>query len=1048
VEEEEDAQGGSRGGTADVSELTSNPNLETYYTALGLFDAEDQKALFGVARTILPTNFRVFPASPNADLVLRQLQERFAHLLDRLSPEARSAVFAEMDVEPVAGELGPFPLAWSGGLAWQVNLARRRMRKVEVVRDFLTFLRERTETGELSRQEAVSMLPPLVLDVQPHHRVLDMCAAPGSKTAQIVEALHARENEEGLPSGFVVANDLNPKRAFLLAHQVGRGTSPSFLVVCHDASVIPDPSALLRRASSLRRLARDQAAIAEAAAIAHERAAGYFDRVLADVPCSGDGTMRKNLDVWPRFSPASGLLLHATQLSIAKRGCQLLSDRSGRIVYSTCSMNPIEDEAVVAELLRWAAGGLRLLDSSTLLPGLKRRAGVSHWPVMDALYRRWPSPRFVADVLARAADPALPTGPDALRALRALQTATAAEADVRQADAEAEQAEAAQEAAQEAAVVLDDGDEGQDGERRGGLLKGLPPATATVATSVEEEALRLRSLPEPRRTRRILALSHMPISLWPPTALEAADMHLDRCIRVAPHDQNSGGFFVAVLERTGPVPMRSAHRPEKAATSIADAFDLRNTRKRDRDDATPAPADAKRPRPEDPGQEDAPAEPLEDDDDHAAAPAAVAAADAADAAAGAAVAAADAADAAAGAAGADATADAASAAAEGAGVAADGASSTAAASLPRWLLESREWMIPDVVTDPSRSGLLQRPLQNVRDVVSREFGLPASFPWDCVWMRTSEGSGLIYVPPTMSREVLEPTLRQAQDQFLARQAPLLLRGWRPEDVPKTQPRLNVVVGGLRIFELRGRTGLSVGAVGEAAARGGEAFLRRITHPPVAGHTSVRLESEGAYIVAPFLGRRVVDISMDELGEILASAGPFIPAVDLTSALASKLARVPSGSVLLRLDPALPNYDGVPTDRALLGPRAQLFVRRAVVPLWNAGHNVSCMCARQGVTQLLRLLTDRGLAGEGIRRGAVLLARHKQPPHHLRASSSPAAVAAGEDDDQPDEKAEERAEDQVDDDDNNDDDDDNNDDDDDNNDDDDDAEQEAAEHEEA
>ena len=45
----------------------------------------------------------------------------------------------------------------------------------------------------------------LVLDVKPHHKVLDMCAAPGSKTAQLIEALHA---DDPIPSGFVVANDV------------------------------------------------------------------------------------------------------------------------------------------------------------------------------------------------------------------------------------------------------------------------------------------------------------------------------------------------------------------------------------------------------------------------------------------------------------------------------------------------------------------------------------------------------------------------------------------------------------------------------------------------------------------------------------------------------------------------------------------------------------------------------------------------------------------------------------------------------------------------
>lgn len=47
--------------------------------------------------------------------------------------------------------------------------------------------------GNISRQETVSMIPPLVLDVKPEHKVLDMCAAPGSKTAQLIEAIHTEE---------------------------------------------------------------------------------------------------------------------------------------------------------------------------------------------------------------------------------------------------------------------------------------------------------------------------------------------------------------------------------------------------------------------------------------------------------------------------------------------------------------------------------------------------------------------------------------------------------------------------------------------------------------------------------------------------------------------------------------------------------------------------------------------------------------------------------------------------------------------------------------
>jgi tRNA (cytosine34-C5)-methyltransferase len=83
-------------------------------------------------------------------------------------------------------------LSWyPNELAWQVNLSRKDVRKNEKFFEFKQFLIDMTESGNLSRQEAVSMIPPLLLDVKPHHKVLDMCASPGSKTAQLIEALHA-----------------------------------------------------------------------------------------------------------------------------------------------------------------------------------------------------------------------------------------------------------------------------------------------------------------------------------------------------------------------------------------------------------------------------------------------------------------------------------------------------------------------------------------------------------------------------------------------------------------------------------------------------------------------------------------------------------------------------------------------------------------------------------------------------------------------------------------------------------------------------------------
>lgn len=95
------------------------------------------------------------------------------------------------------------------------------------IKEFHKWIVNLSESGNITRQEAVSMIPPLVLDIQPEHFVLDMCAAPGSKTCQLLEMLHAKELSTGkLPSGFVIANDLDIKRSSMLVHQVIETQTP------------------------------------------------------------------------------------------------------------------------------------------------------------------------------------------------------------------------------------------------------------------------------------------------------------------------------------------------------------------------------------------------------------------------------------------------------------------------------------------------------------------------------------------------------------------------------------------------------------------------------------------------------------------------------------------------------------------------------------------------------------------------------------------------------------------------------------------------------
>lgn len=70
------------------------------------------------------------------------------------------------------------------------------------------------------------------------HQILDMCASPGSKTAQILEFLHAKEDP--VPSGYVVANDIDNKRCYMLVHQAKRLNSPCVAVINHDSAILPN----------------------------------------------------------------------------------------------------------------------------------------------------------------------------------------------------------------------------------------------------------------------------------------------------------------------------------------------------------------------------------------------------------------------------------------------------------------------------------------------------------------------------------------------------------------------------------------------------------------------------------------------------------------------------------------------------------------------------------------------------------------------------------------------------------------------------------------
>ncbi|CAB3229834.1 unnamed protein product [Arctia plantaginis] len=330
--------------------VRENAAFEEYYKFQKVCPEAEWDTFMKSLKDNLPTAFRITGSKCEASALMKIVQSQYFS-------EILNIKLSEGEKEE-GEEIKPINLSWyPGGFAWQLRLSRTDIRRNEALYRLHNFLVAETAAGGVSRQETVSMIPPVVLDVQPHHKVLDMCAAPGSKTAQLIEFLHAEEDK--MPTGFVMANDVDNNRCYMLVHQAKRLNSPSILITNHDSAVMPTLE------------------------ITDEQNPGRtkplkFDRILCDVPCSGDATLRKNPDIWLKWSTGNGNNLHGIQYRVLKRGCELL-DIGGRLVYSTCSFNPVENEAVVHRVLQETGDAVKLVDVEYMLPGLKFHKGMTYW---------------------------------------------------------------------------------------------------------------------------------------------------------------------------------------------------------------------------------------------------------------------------------------------------------------------------------------------------------------------------------------------------------------------------------------------------------------------------------------------------------------------------------------------------------------------------------------------------------------------------------------------------------------------------------------------
>lgn len=369
-----------------------NERLQKFYDELLGLPEEERAEFWTAYQRELPNSFRFCGSKGHASEVMKLMQTRYI-------PEITEIAYEGQPVDP------PKAVPWFPDLlAWWMTTPKNVVRKFPPFAKFQKFLVSETSVGNISRQEVVSMIPPLVLDVRPGMTVLDMCAAPGSKASQLLEMLHIGEEariikfmegftgvkssadvpageqaaadlevdagDDGRATGMLIANDAEYKRCHMLVHQLKRLSSPNLIVTNHDATLYP----------SIRIPNSDP----------NTNAYLKFDRILADVPCSGDGTLRKNVNLWREWVPGSALGLHLTQIRILVRALQMLKV-GGKMVYSTCSMNPVENESVINAAIDRCGGieTVAILDSSDELPGLQRRPGLKTWKVMDKAGRVW-----------------------------------------------------------------------------------------------------------------------------------------------------------------------------------------------------------------------------------------------------------------------------------------------------------------------------------------------------------------------------------------------------------------------------------------------------------------------------------------------------------------------------------------------------------------------------------------------------------------------------------------------------------------------------------
>lgn len=200
-------------------------------------------------------------------------------------------------------------------------------------------------------QEASAMSPARAAEIQPGDKVLDLCAAPGGKSSQAAAAL--------MGTGLLVSNEIVASRAKILSGNMERMGVKNAIILNHSPREL------------------------------EKHFPYFFDKIIVDAPCSGEGMFRKEAAVADEWSPQQVLVCANRQSHILESAAKMLAP-GGKIIYSTCTFSPEENEMMIADFISdhpefttlrpqiygffspgrpdWADGNPQLADTMRLFP--------------------------------------------------------------------------------------------------------------------------------------------------------------------------------------------------------------------------------------------------------------------------------------------------------------------------------------------------------------------------------------------------------------------------------------------------------------------------------------------------------------------------------------------------------------------------------------------------------------------------------------------------------------------------------------------------------